>query len=303
MLPVPTPRVRADGHQYRFRPRPVPRTCVAVGDSVQDARSRTQQEKHRMTTMGEPVAVQAEALLASAFARLQEPTKKLAAIRTTGGRQLALALERKDAIFVWAELHDGSVSGVTSTLGPASAQSWLRAKAIASPARPASASDRGWAMLAEAKISAVSPWAIRSRSRPEGPNVPATAMPVSFRNAAPPDDATSPGGDFQAFPHLAGCAASCQSFAAVRAREWGVDKDELRLLQAFLRRSFGNEDIRVEDVRHQTPSPKRLPSSRSVATLENPRSRNASVKDDRPSNVLTIIADANRLLTRAPVLR
>ena len=66
-----------------------------------------------MTSSSEPLAMQAEALLASAFARLQEPTKKLAAIRTTGGRQLALALERKDAIFVWAELHDGSVSGVT----------------------------------------------------------------------------------------------------------------------------------------------------------------------------------------------
>ena len=39
-------------------------------------------------------AVQAEALLASAFARLQQPTKKLAAFRTASGRQVALALER-----------------------------------------------------------------------------------------------------------------------------------------------------------------------------------------------------------------
>lgn len=66
-----------------------------------------------MTSSSESLAVQAEALLASAFARLQQPTKKLAAFRTASGRQVALALERKDAIFIWSELHDGSLSGVT----------------------------------------------------------------------------------------------------------------------------------------------------------------------------------------------
>lgn len=66
-----------------------------------------------MTSSSESLAVQAEALLASAFARLQQPTKKLAAFRTASGRQVALALERKDAIFVWSELHDGSLPGVT----------------------------------------------------------------------------------------------------------------------------------------------------------------------------------------------
>ena len=58
------------------------------------------------------LAVRAEALLESAFARLREPTKKLAAFRTAKGRQIALALERKDDIFVWAECYDGVIDGV-----------------------------------------------------------------------------------------------------------------------------------------------------------------------------------------------
>ena len=66
-----------------------------------------------MTSSSKSLGAQAEALLASAFARLREPTKKLAAFRTGSGRQIALALERKDAIFVWAELHDGDIAGVT----------------------------------------------------------------------------------------------------------------------------------------------------------------------------------------------
>jgi hypothetical protein len=65
-----------------------------------------------MNSSDHALALQAEALLASAFARLREPTKKLAAFTTPRGRQLALALERKDYIFVWAECHEGGIDGV-----------------------------------------------------------------------------------------------------------------------------------------------------------------------------------------------
>lgn len=58
------------------------------------------------------LAEQAEAWLEASFERLRPASKKLAAFRTTRGRQLALALERKDAIFIWAEGYDGGAKGV-----------------------------------------------------------------------------------------------------------------------------------------------------------------------------------------------
>lgn len=58
------------------------------------------------------LADQAEKLLAATFARLGDPTKKLAAFRTPSGRQLALQLERKGDIYVWAECFDGQIEGV-----------------------------------------------------------------------------------------------------------------------------------------------------------------------------------------------
>ena len=55
------------------------------------------------------LADEAEKLLAATFARLGDPTKKLAAFRTPSGRQLALQLERKGDIYVWAECFDGQI--------------------------------------------------------------------------------------------------------------------------------------------------------------------------------------------------
>lgn len=46
------------------------------------------------------------------FARLREPTKKLAAFRTVKGRQIALERERRNDIFVWIERYEARVEGV-----------------------------------------------------------------------------------------------------------------------------------------------------------------------------------------------
>ena len=65
-----------------------------------------------MTAPASTLANQAEELLASPFAPLQEPTVKLAAFRTRHGRQLGLMRLPKRAIFVWAECHDAALAGV-----------------------------------------------------------------------------------------------------------------------------------------------------------------------------------------------
>ena len=65
-----------------------------------------------MTARPSPLAEQARELLASLFAPLQEPTVKLAAFRTSHGRQLGLMRLPASAIFVWAERHDASLAGV-----------------------------------------------------------------------------------------------------------------------------------------------------------------------------------------------
>ena len=62
-----------------------------------------------------------------------------------------------------------------------------------------------------------------------------------------------------------------------------------------------DQHVDVEQIRHQTSTPSRRPSSRNVAIFLKPSIRNASVKEDRPSRVATITALANRGLTRAPV--
>ena len=58
------------------------------------------------------LADQAESFLDSMYSRLREPTVKLAAFRTARGRQLGLARERKQDIFLWAECHDATIPGV-----------------------------------------------------------------------------------------------------------------------------------------------------------------------------------------------
>ena len=65
-----------------------------------------------MTAPASTLANQAEELLASLFAPLQEPTVKLAAFRTRHGRQLGLMRLPTRAIFIWAECHDDALSGV-----------------------------------------------------------------------------------------------------------------------------------------------------------------------------------------------
>lgn len=61
-----------------------------------------------------------------------------------------------------------------------------------------------------------------------------------------------------------------------------------------------DEHIRVQQVGHQNATPRLLLSSLNVLIFLNPSSRNASVKDERPSRVLLTTARANRLLTLAP---
>ena len=65
-----------------------------------------------MTVPTSTLADQAEGFLASLYARLREPTAKLAAFRTASGRQLGLARERNQDIFIWAECHDATLPGV-----------------------------------------------------------------------------------------------------------------------------------------------------------------------------------------------
>ena len=65
----------------------------------------------------------------------------------------------------------------------------------------------------------------------------------------------------------------------------------------------GNEDICVQKVGHQYPTPRLRPSSLNVDIFLRPSIRNVSVNEVRPSRVLTTIARAKRLLTRAPSVR
>ena len=65
-----------------------------------------------MPTADTTLIDQAEAIVASWFARLCEPSVKMASFRTAKGRQLGLAKERSTAIFLWAEGFDPSISGV-----------------------------------------------------------------------------------------------------------------------------------------------------------------------------------------------
>ena len=58
-----------------------------------------------------PLAMQAEELLASKFARLAPATTRMAAFRTAGDRQLGLALARQNDIYVWMEAFDASIDG------------------------------------------------------------------------------------------------------------------------------------------------------------------------------------------------
>jgi len=64
-----------------------------------------------------------------------------------------------------------------------------------------------------------------------------------------------------------------------------------------------DEHVGVEEISHQTPTPRLCPTSRNVAIFLNPRSRNASVKEDLPCSVLATSARAKRLLARAPSVR
>jgi hypothetical protein len=65
-----------------------------------------------MTSSQHPLTDEAEAVLSRRFARLRERTSKLAAFLTQSGRQIALARERKDAIYMWAELFTPGIEGV-----------------------------------------------------------------------------------------------------------------------------------------------------------------------------------------------
>jgi hypothetical protein len=65
-----------------------------------------------MPTADTTLIDQAEAIVASRFVRLCEPTVKMASFRTAKGRQLGLAKERSTAIFLWVEGFNPSISGV-----------------------------------------------------------------------------------------------------------------------------------------------------------------------------------------------
>jgi hypothetical protein len=58
------------------------------------------------------LAQQAEAYLAANLTRLRPATTKLAAFRSDRGRQLALALERKEAIYLCAEACPPDMEGI-----------------------------------------------------------------------------------------------------------------------------------------------------------------------------------------------
>ena len=65
----------------------------------------------------------------------------------------------------------------------------------------------------------------------------------------------------------------------------------------------GDENICIQKVGHQYPTPRLRLSSLNVAMFLRPSIRNVSVNAVRPSRVLTTIARAKRLLTRAPSVR
>lgn len=69
-------------------------------------------EEDRMTSTEFVLAEQAEEYVATRFARLRPASKKLAAFRTAHGKHFALARERKDAIYFWAEMYDGDIEGI-----------------------------------------------------------------------------------------------------------------------------------------------------------------------------------------------
>src|ERR1035441_2537421 len=77
-------------------------------------------------------------------------------------------------------------------------------------------------------------------------------------------------------------------------------RTEVETVMQILR---ADEHIGVEEISHHMPIPRLFATSRNVAIFLNPRSRNASVKDDLPSNVLTTNARANRLPARALSVR
>ncbi|MBC5782657.1 hypothetical protein H8N03_06850 [Ramlibacter sp. USB13] len=58
------------------------------------------------------LAQDAEAYLAANLTRLQPATTKLAAFQNDRGRQLALALERREAIYLWAEACPPDMEGI-----------------------------------------------------------------------------------------------------------------------------------------------------------------------------------------------
>ena len=60
-----------------------------------------------------------------------------------------------------------------------------------------------------------------------------------------------------------------------------------------------DEYVGIKQIGHQKTTPSRCPSSRNVAIFFKPSIRKASVKEVRPSKVLTYSARAKRLLTRA----
>lgn len=65
-----------------------------------------------MSTTDTNLMDQAEALIASRFARLCESTVKMASFRIANGRQLGLAKERSKAIYIWAEAFNPAITGV-----------------------------------------------------------------------------------------------------------------------------------------------------------------------------------------------
>lgn len=65
-----------------------------------------------MSTSTFPLAKQAENILLKQFARLRKPTKKIATFQTKTGRHIALALERKNDIYIWAEFCPEITNGI-----------------------------------------------------------------------------------------------------------------------------------------------------------------------------------------------
>ena len=92
--------------------------------------------------------------------------------------------------------------------------------------------------------------------------------------------------------HVAGVVLSDQPLPKSRAEVQSVVQ-VLRL----------DENVGVQQVSHQNPTPRFSASSRNVAILRKPSSRNASVNDERPSRALETSARVKRLLARAPSVR